>query len=497
MAFYFNSRDSRCKSVFGAVATGARVDFNIISCDIASAVLELVSFSDGHTQRFAANSTEGRLAFSVVFERADVFFYRFALDDGSYIVASSDGSGGGVLGDKKQMFSQTVYESGFETPRCFWGGTMYQIFPDSFCASGSEKIGVPADRHMHPLDSRPKYRPDENGRYSNYYYGGDLKGITQKLGYLRELGVTVIYLNPIFEAHSNHRYNTADYTKIDPLLGTADDFRALCREADENGIKIILDGVFSHTGDDSRYFNKYGRYPDVGAYQSPDSSYFSWYKFEHYPDGVRCWWNIPTLPETDETEPSYAEFICGNVVEYWMRQGAAGFRLDVADELPDAFIAKLRAAVKKRGGLLVGEVWEDATTKVSYGESRRYFLGEELDSVMNYPLRTAILSFLRTADAAAYKNAVMSQLENYPKQAANCLMNILSTHDTERVITALASPSEPAGKEGKGAYRLSHDDYLRGVELVKLSYALLFTTVGIPCVYYGDERAMQGFGDPF
>ena len=179
---------------------------------------------------------------------------------------------------------------------------MYQIFPDRFFRTHKPKSSR-KDIILHEKwDELPLVVPDERiGDNTAFdFFGGNLNGIKEKLPYLKDLGVTVIYLNPIFKARSNHRYDTGNYMQIDPLLGTEEDFKALCESAEELGIKIILDGVFSHTGEDSLYFNRYGNYDSIGAYQSKDSPYASWYRFKKFPDKYACWWNIPTLPEVDK-----------------------------------------------------------------------------------------------------------------------------------------------------------------------------------------------------
>ena len=335
------------------------------------------------------------------------------------------------------------------------------------------------------------------------YYGGDFAGIQQKLPYLRDLGVTCIYLNPIFEAHANHRYNTANYLKADPLLGTNEEFAALCAAAAKQGIRIILDGVFSHTGSDSVYFNREGRYGPGGAYRDRSSPYRSWYDFDSgYPGGYRSWWGFETLPEVQEEDPSYAEFVCGKggVIDTWLNLGASGFRLDVADELPDDFIEKIRTAVKSHGEdkLLLGEVWEDATTKEAFGRRRTYLRGKGLDSVMNYPFRNATLCYLHGASAAAVAGELMSICENYPAPALNCAMNFLSTHDTERALTAIAGePANGRDRNWQSKRRISPMEMDDAVHKLLLGYAMIYTLPGVPCIYYGDEIAMQGYRDPF
>ncbi|MBQ7861565.1 MAG: glycoside hydrolase family 13 protein, partial [Clostridia bacterium] len=317
-----------------------------------------------------------------------------------------------------------------------------------------------------------------------------------------DLGVTCIYLNPIFESQSNHRYDTSDYSEIDPLLGTEKDFERLCKKAGEYGISIILDGVFSHTGDDSIYFNKYGRYKNLGAFQSKESEYYDWYKFIEYPNEYHSWWGISILPEIKEESPSFIKFIAGEkgIAQKWLKAGARGWRLDVADELPDVFLDEFRKAVKAENpeALVLGEVWEDASNKFSYGERRRYFGGKQLDSVMNYPFAEAIISFLRSGKVEGFSDKILAILENYPKCCIDVLMNHIGTHDTMRVITALAGEScEYRDRQWQSEHFLSEKQYQFGVKLLKLASVIQFTLPGVPCIYYGDEAGMEGYKDPF
>ncbi len=352
-------------------------------------------------------------------------------------------------------------------------------------------------------NSPPPFQAEEDPTtFSNTYYGGNLAGITQKLPYLKELGITALYLNPIFEAHANHRYNTANYLKIDPWLGTETDFRTLCQTARKMGIRILLDGVFSHTGDDSLYFNRSGRYGDGGAYQSQESPYYPWYDFHTWPDSYRCWWNFKTLPQVNQLSPGFLALITGEngVISHWMEAGAAGWRLDVADELQSAFIKALRKRIKTQDpdAVLLGEVWEDASNKTAYGERRPYFLGQELDGVMNYPFRTAILSFLRGGDAFDFHLTVTGIVENYPPPAMQTTMNLLGTHDTARILTALAGePADGHDRAWKATQHLSPEARKKGLTLLHLAFALLFCLPGVPCLYYGDETGAEGYEDPF
>ena len=411
---------------------------------------------------------------------------------------------GGRLAPADGEWQLTVYDPAFATPDWCAGGVMYQIFPDRFAASGRPKRDVPEDRFMvSDWAAQPAYHQGNTGRVlGNDYYGGDLAGVEEKLDYLATLGVTCLYLNPIFEAHSNHRYNTADYERIDPLLGSEEDFVSLCDACHRRGMRVILDGVFSHTGSDSRYFNASKRYPELGAAQSTQSPYFDWYTFTHYPDDYRAWWGVPSLPEVREEETSFLEYITGHngIARRWLRLGADGWRLDVADELPDGFLERFREAIKseKPDALLLGEVWEDATTKISYGHRRGYLLGAQLDSVMNYPWRDAVLHFLRGGDGEELWMAIDGLLSRYPLPAVHALMNHLGTHDTARLITELGGdPGVGRPREWQAKAVMDGAALDRGRRRVKMAAALQYTLPGVPCLYYGDEIGMPGCGDPF
>ena len=388
----------------------------------------------------------------------------------------------------------TCYKKGFETPKWPVGGVMYQIFPDRFNFSGEEKELARTDfTRNKDWYSLPVWQPNEFGEITNSdFFMGDLKGITQKLDYLESLGVSCIYLNPIVEAYSNHRYDTGDYSHIDPILGTEDDFRELCEKAKARGIHVINDGVFSHTGSDSVYFNRSGRYGDGGAYRDPDSPYISWYKFYEWPDNYHSWWGFYTLPEVIETSPEFNEYINGEngIVRKYMRMGNSGWRLDVADELPDEFLENLRNSVKAENpeAIVIGEVWEDASNKESYGARRKFLLGYQLDSVMNYVFRGAIIDFCRGQDARYTMATIMSVIENYPRPVLRVLMNSLSTHDTERILTLLAGePLNGRDRAWQAATKMTEEQRARGLKLLKIAAAMQFTLPGFPCVYYGDE----------
>lgn len=510
----YNSRYEYHKSIFGAIGTEQSVVFRIVlprnfCCHHARLVIKKDggNFENFIEMQWDCMQGDSEEWWKVTFtpDESGLYGYRFEYDTpwGTSRIYNA-GDGIGKIRDNGDMWQLTVYDKDFETPDWLKGGIIYQIFPDRFAFSGEEKANVPTDRVMRDdRDGEPYWRPDQHGKVlNNDYFGGDLKGIEQKLDYIRSLGVTCIYLNPIFEAHSNHRYDTGDYTKIDPLLGTQEDFESLCKSADAMGIKIILDGVFSHTGCDSKYFNEYGRYDTVGAYQSQDSEYYGWYKFKNWPDDYLSWWGIKLLPEVIEENPGFIEYITGenSIARKWLKCGAAGWRLDVADELPDIFLDSFRKAVKAENpdALVMGEVWEDASNKSSYGQRRRYLTGDQLDSVMNYPFAGAVIDFVRNGVAEVFSSRIMTIVENYPKQVLDVLMNHISTHDTMRAITALAGEScEYRDRYWQSTHSLDDNAYKNGVQLVKMASAVQFTLPGVPSIYYGDEAGMQGYKDPF
>ena len=405
-------------------------------------------------------------------------------------------------GDRWQL---SCVVDGAETPDWAKGAVIYQVFPDRFAKSG--QCGLTGKLEPYTVhqqwDEEVSWQPTPEGLVlNNDFFGGNFRGITEKLPYIASLGVTILYLNPIGKAFSSHRYDTADYKTPDPMLGTNADFVALCRAARQLGIHVILDGVFSHTGSNSLYFDRYGTFGGHGAYQDPNSPYRAWYQFYHYPDQYNCWWNFDTLPCLNKMEPSLLDYLIDgrdSVVAHWLRLGADGFRLDVADELPDEFILRLKRRIRgiKPDALLLGEVWEDASNKIAYGRRRRYFVDGELDSVMNYPFRKAVIDFLRQRDdGKGFKEAVMTIVENYPPAVMACCMNLLGTHDTPRILTALMDDFEGSRAE-KAARHLSPGQLLVAKERLRMASFLQFTLPGAPSIYYGDEAGMEGYADPF
>ncbi len=441
------------------------------------------------------------------------YYFIIGTDGRTWYYGNNPANLGGVGVVYKQVppsFQVTVYKPDTHVPDWYKEGIMYQIFIDRFY-NGNEDGRVLSPKQNSVLhaywDNTPYYIRDvDTKRIISYdFFGGNLLGVIKKLPYLKELGISVIYFNPLFESPSNHRYDTADYKKIDPMLGDNELFAELCAKAREMGITVILDGVFSHTGSDSIYFNKDGNYPGLGAFQSQESPYYKWYRFSEYPHKYESWWGIDTLPNVEEMEPSYIDYIIeapDSVVKYWLNKGAKGWRLDVVDELPDEFVKKLYKELKNNDpdNILIGEVWEDASHKESYGILREYLCGEELDSVMNYPFRNILLEFfLGSKDAYAIHCALMSLYENYPREHFYAMMNLIGSHDVPRALTLLgeAPPDNELTIAAQGVYRLPPDQRRRGIARLKMISLWQMTFPGIPCVYYGDEVGLEGYKDPF
>ncbi len=403
-----------------------------------------------------------------------------------------------------------VFECDFDTPKSFGRGVMYQIFPDRFFKGESEQAR--AIRAREDVIVNPDW---ENGvpQFAEYpgaplkndmFFGGSLWGVAEKLDYLKSLGVTYIYLCPIFKAYSNHKYDTGDYSKIDEMFGGEDAFDNLISKAREKGIGIILDGVFNHTGDDSVYFNRYRKYGDGGAYNDYNSEYRDWYCFRSYPDDFDSWWGIKILPKLNHRNESCRRYFTGEggIIEKYIKRGIAGWRLDVADELSDEFLDELRESAKKASdgeAVIIGEVWENAADKVAYGKRRRYFLGKQLDSVMNYPVKNAILGFCLYGDAELLYDTLTEIYSSYPRCVCHKLMNLIGTHDTQRVLTVLGKNEYDDNNPNYvlARKRLDAEQRERAMSLLKIAAAIQFTVYGIPSVYYGDEVCLEGYGDPF
>jgi len=501
----FDSRDLRYKSPYGAVAAGTQVSFTLRPLH-----------ADGYTHAHMVASlefwNEHRIELDLPFveAEADRDVFSGVLETGDYVgliwyTLTLHGPDGRYrhLG----TYQLTVYDGTDAVPDWYGQGMSYQIFPDRFRRTSiPDPTGMVGGRWVHQdWDDLPEFRPNERGEIRNRdFFGGSLPGVIEKLDYLHDLGVETIYFCPIFEAAENHRYGTADYSRIDPMLGENQDFTRLCDEAHKRGMKIMLDGVFNHTGYVSRYFNGDGFYPEVGAHQSQDSPYRPWFNFTQWPDRYESWWGIYSLPAVNEHNPDYRDFIFAgkdSVVRRWLRAGADGWRLDVADELPDDFVAGIHAAAReeKPSAVVIGEVWEDGSTKIAYGVRRKHLLGRHCDGLMNYPFRNAALAFFQGGDAANFVNDMETLRENYPPFAFYSAMNSLGTHDTPRILTLLGTDENERqqSKQWKSTFRMDPDRLVTAKQRLKAAAGLLFCFPGSPTVYYGDEAGMEGFEDPF
>ena len=402
-----------------------------------------------------------------------------------------------------EYFQLSVCDFKYPPPTEKYGGVIYQIFVDRFMRSGSvvtRDDAIYVSDWNEDISEYPKFKGDF--LKNNTFYGGNLHGVTDKLDYISSLGVNIIYLNPIFEAYSNHKYDVGDYNKVDEGFGGDEALERLIRECKKRGIFVVLDGVFNHTGADSIYFNKFGKYGSLGAYNSKESPYYEWYDFKQYPDEYDCWWGINILPRINPRVDSCSNFFVGTggVIERYTSKGVDGFRLDVVDELSDNFVAQIRAAQARcsKNSFLYGEVWEDASNKIAYGKRKKYYLGEELDGVMNYPLRTGIINYILNKSIDSLEYAIFEVLLNMPKRIRDFSMNLLGSHDTERILTVLGGCSS-VGKSNDELrdIRMGEFEYKKGIQRLKLAYTVLATLPGMPTVFYGDEAGMEGYSDPF
>ena len=433
-----------------------------------------------------------------------LFFYHFVIEkpDSSFRLFK--------YGDDTNMESGAQWQlscvpGDFTTPDWAKGAVIYQVFPDRFYKQGKCDLTGKLEPYTVHEDwyEEVSWQPTAEGLVlNNDFYGGNFRGITEKMDYIASLGTTILYLNPISKSFSSHRYDTGDYKTPDPMLGTKEDFVSLCNAAHARGIKVVLDGVYSHTGSNSLYFNRDNTFPGLGAYQSKESPFYSWFTFYNYPNSYNCWWNFDTLPTVKKMDPAFVKYIItdeDSVVAHWLRLGADGFRLDVVDELPNEFVKLLKDRIReiRPDALLIGEVWEDASNKIAYGVRRRYFTDGVLDSCMNYPFRTAILNFLKEKDGGQdFREAIMTVLENYPAQVVHCNMNMLGTHDTVRILTALVDDFE-GNRQEQAKRHLSPVQLTLAKERLLIASFLQYMLPGAPSLYYADETGMQGHKDPF
>ena len=494
-----DSRKTEYREPFGAVNCGEKVTLRVeVDREFSGGIKTRLWTENLEKIVEMTRTSESIFEVEIVMpEKSGIVWYFFIVQsDGTefYVGNNMEHLGGiGMFYRSQPPSFQITVSSNFVVPEWVQNRIMYQIFPDSFCngnEDGSVNFPKKGSYIQGSWDNKPSYHKDSKGRIVQWgFFGGNLKGITSKLDYIAGLGVGLIYLNPIFEAASPHRYDTGDYMKIDGVLGTLADFDELIAEAKKRDIGIMLDGVFNHTGADSIYFNKKGKYNTVGAYNSTASNYYNWYSFENYPEKYESWWDVDDLPNVNENDESYINFIYkgdNSVIRYWTRRGVMGFRLDVADELPEDFIRGIRKTLEEENpeAFLIGEVWEDASNKVSYGKMRNYFGGDQLHSVMNYPFYNGLIDFaIQKIRAYDLKEIMMGIYENYPKQAILSAMNLIGSHDRPRVLTRL-NTCESKGEQ-------------QAIKRLKMLTALQMALPGIPSVYYGDEAGMEGEADPY
>lgn len=499
-ALLHNSWSRAYRSPFGAVPAGTTVTLRFRTArggaDHVELVLrtlgpsgELLSSATRNMHRTGAGSNTRFQIWttSVVARTVGVIRYAFRVRLGAssvwYSSLTSDLGGVGLASPRRPLatYALTVYDPAFHAPSWARDAIIYQIFPDRFYNGdpGNDRLGMQvAYGNVHTtLHTDWTERPTGGSDF----FGGDLQGIIDKLPYLQGLGVNTLYLNPIFLAPSNHKYDTSNYLMVDPRFGTLETFKALLATAHADRIRIILDGVFNHTGSDSVYFNRYGDFPGTGAYQSKNSPYFSWYTFSAWPTLYNDWGGYDSLPVLNEN-PAVQDFIFrtpGSVAQYWPSLGTAGWRLDAADQKSHAWWQAFRRSMKAAypDDILIGEATGGPI------DALPWLLGNEMDGVMNYRFRDAVLGFFaggrgtasgRPISASLMFDELMSILEEYPTDAVFASMNLVDSHDTERILTSVANNKS----------------------VLRLIATLQMTWKGAPTIYYGDEAGLEGGTDP-
>jgi len=344
----------------------------------------------------------------------------------------------------------------FQAPEWAKSAVFYQIFPDRFCNG---------DPSNDPEDTRPwGGQPEIEG-----FFGGDLKGVMDKLDYLVDLGINAIYFTPLFRSPSNHKYDIVDYMEIDPCFGSVDDLKKLVEECHSRGIRVVLDAVFNHCSEQFEPFQ------DV-VKNGEKSKYADWFHVNSWPIEIKD--GIPSydtfgfyghMPKFNTANPEVKKYLL-NVATHWLKvAGFDGWRLDVANEIDHHFWREFRLAVKEVNPdcYIIGEVWSD---------SLNWLHGDQFDSVMNYPFSDKVLGFFSNSDNDAFRfsNEISSLLMRYPQQTNEVVFNLLCSHDTPRVLTLL----------GEDKRRL------------KLAVVFLLTYIGTPCIFYGDEIGLKGGPDP-
>lgn len=532
-SIFYNSRDLKHKAPFGAQPQGSEISFKlavntetikkarlVVETQKIVGNMEKVSYHDEIKYPLKKSEVQGDKELwscTVKFYNMNVYAYYFEIEtedglvyygnneqDFSFTVFKLKGTNGiGKLytdKDKLIKYTQTIYDGEFKTPDWSKDVIYYYIFPERFKngdKSNDPKPGVrkfygDQDIEFHDNWNDKPYVPGEEGTddiYCNDFFGGDLEGVRQKLDYLKDLGINTIYFNPIFQAISNHKYDTTDYMKIDEAFGTNEEFENLVEEAKEKGIRIILDTSINHCGSDSVYMDRYSKYEGLGAFKGEeiqkDSPYYDWFiwneEAEKVDDKYERWLGVPSLATLAEVD-SYKDFAYrdeNSVTKYWLNMGIGGWRMDVAPWKSDIFWREWRREVKNTNAdaLTICETWFD---------SSKYLLGDQFDSTMNYLFRYPIFEYAKGGSAADFVNVLEMVRENYPDEAFYSLMNLLSTHDSARALYEFGYKEAGESEEA--------------VELAKkrLLMCTLFqmTYPGAPAIYYGDEVGVTGGDDP-
>ena len=476
------------KSPAGVITKNKSVKFFIHNFEnnIEKAFFMLKKDEDNDFRYYEMKKNENGLEYEFDFCDAGHYWYAFQIIIGGnylYINKTYDNYSY-IYHELRESFFQSVTEKEYDNYDQMQGGIIYQIFVDRFCKVGEVNCRKPLI-FREDWGGKIKKNTTDPLVINQEVFGGNFNGVTSKLDYLKDLGVTTIYLNPISMANSNHKYDTADYMRVDPMFGTESDFEYMISEAKKRDIKVIIDGVYNHTGSDSIYFNKYNRFDTLGAYKSQNSKFYSWYNWDVWPEKYGSWWGIDTLPSISHKSEDFQNYIAGDdgVIEKFLKQGVSGVRLDVVDEISDEFVEKIRKKVSSFGDdkILVGEVWEDAATKISYSKRRTYFSNNELTSVMNYPAKESIMHFLRTKDTINFVSTMRMLQNNYPKAVLDNLMNFLGTHDTGRFYSDIKWIAE--------------NDEEKAFIFLKIATSILFLIPGVPCIFYGDEYGIENNDD--
>jgi glycosidase len=490
------------------------------------------------------------------------YWYRFIVTDGTDTdyyadnTAALDGGLGAATDDAvDNSYALMGYDPAFEAPTWAKGAVIYQIFPDRFRNGRSNNDPRTGDvRYDDPVlrlpwntlpegycrnyadgatncpwrfdDTPPDWSPTKEGPRGRDYMGGDLKGIDQQLDYLQSLGVNTIYLNPIFDAGSNHSYDTQDYYRIDPYFGTQKDFDNLVKHMRERGMRLILDGVFNHLSSDSPFFDRYGHYTSLGACESADSPYRSWFTFNVVPgataksEAAPCapnagetlwttyvgWFGFDSIPVIDKTLPEVWEYFLTSddaVAKHWLEAGAGGWRMDVSGDpsFPSGYWETFRDVTKTvdADAFLISETWQKDSTLL------RMLRGDRFDTTMNYRVRDAVIGLLapgpfdskgfadsgRVITPSEFVNRIASIQEDYPEAAFATAMNLLDSHDTERLRWTLTP-----GTETRADKEMNAANVAEGKRRQQLASLVQFTLPGAPTVFYGDEIAQTGDDDP-